>query len=218
MADDPRRPTLVPLSSQEGAVSLHSRIGLSFTALVGALALAACETPAGDVSILQSESRALTPGATYAWAAPSTPAANADPRVANDIIQERLHAAVDTALAAKGYRRAADAQEAQLLVSYHVSLDDRTEASVTTLSAVGPTYCGIRGCIGGWGAYGPPMTTVDTFEYTQGTLVLDIVDRASGKLAWRATSRKQVNEGDGAQAQLNAMLADMTKTLPGAAP
>ncbi|MFC3079964.1 DUF4136 domain-containing protein [Phenylobacterium terrae] len=199
-------------------MSLHSRIGLSSAALWAAFALSACETPAGDVSVLQSDSRALTPGSTYAWAQASTPAPNADPRIANDIIQERLHRAVDTALAAKGYRLTADPQQAELLVSYHVSLEDRTEASVTTLGAAGPTYCGIRGCIGGWGAYGPPMTTVDTFDYTQGTLVLDIVDRASGKLAWRATSRKQVNEGDGAQAPLNAMLADMTKTLPGTAP
>lgn len=180
-----------------------------------ALTLAACETPAGKVSVLQSSSLAPVPGSTYAWA-PVNNATRiaADPRVANDIVQERLRGAVDYALTAKGYRRVDDPGQAQLLASYHVGLEARTETRVDTYGG-GGMACGFRGCVSGWGLYGPPQVDVRDINYTQGTLILDLIDRASGKLAWRATSDKRVDQGDADQAKLNAVLVDMTKSLPG---
>lgn len=197
----------MPVSRPRLAASLYG---------MAALALAGCETPAGHVSVLQSSSAAPAPGSTYAWAPvrPDTQA-NADRRLANDIIQDRLRLAVDTALAAKGFRQTSDHASAQLLVSYHVGLENRTETRVDTFG--GGAVCGFRGCVGGWGLYGPPQVDVRNIDYVQGTLILDLIDRASGKLAWRATSDKRVDSSDATQAGMNAILADMTRSLPSAA-
>lgn len=191
-----------------------ARAAAALVLALAAVAITACETPGGKVSTLQSSSVALTPGSTYAWAPVDTAArSGADPRVANDIIQERLRIAVDTALAAKGFRQVADPAQATLLVAYHVGLQNQTETRVETFGG-GGTACGFRGCVHGWGVYGPPSVDVSNINYTQGTVILDLIDRASGKLAWRATSEKRVDQNDATQAGMNAIFADMTKSLP----
>ena len=190
---------------------------LAVVAGAASVAITACESPAGNVSVLQSSSVGVSPGSTYAWAPISEQArAAADPRVANDIIQERLRTAVEGAMGARGFRRVDDGAQAQLLVSFHVGLQARPETQVNTWGGGGRGACGFRGCVGGWGFYGPPQVDVRNINYTQGTLILDLTDRASGKLAWRASSDKRVDSSDATQEGLNAILLDMTKTLPGA--
>lgn len=189
---------------------------LMTSSLIGAaLLISGCETPGGKVTVLTSDTVALTPGATYAWA-PHPAGASGDPRVSNDIIDQRIHSAVDQAMAAKGYRRVSDPSSAQLQVAYYAALENRQETEVDSWGGGGGTMCGIRGCVSGWGLYGAPQVDVRNIDYTQGTLMLDITDRSSGRLAWRATSDKRVDERDASQASINAILMDMTKALPGA--
>jgi hypothetical protein len=180
------------------------------------LTLAACESPGGKVSVLQGDTVAVAPGSTYAWAPDAQPGSG-DPRIDNDIIRGRIKNAVDSALAAKGYRQA-DASSATLLVKYHIGLQNRTDTQVDTFGGAAPAVAfGIRGCIGGygWGMYGAPMDIdVRNVNYVEGTMMLDLVDRASGKLAWRATSQKRVDAKDADQANINAVVADMVKSLP----
>ena len=186
-------------------------------ALTG-ITLAACESPGGKVSVLQSDAVGVAAGSTYAWS-PSAQPGSGDPRVDNDIIQARIKAGVDAALQSKGYRPA-DPSTATLLVQYHIGLQNKQDTSVDTFGGgMGPAgvACGIRGCIGGfgWGMYGPPMDIdVRHTDYVEGTVMLDLIDRASGKLAWRATSTKRLDQKDADQAGVNAIFADMVKTLP----
>ena len=49
---------------------------------------------------------------------------------------------------------------------------------------------------------------------TAGTLVLDLIERASGRLVWRATSEKRVTGKDVSQEKLVALLRQMTRSLP----
>jgi hypothetical protein len=49
---------------------------------------------------------------------------------------------------------------------------------------------------------------------TQGTLVLDLVERETGRLVWRATSEKQVSGTDVSQEKLTKLLNQMTRSLP----
>ncbi|MBO9709531.1 MAG: DUF4136 domain-containing protein [Caulobacter sp.] len=186
------------------------------TAIAACLSMTGCESPGGKVSVLQG-SAPIAPGSTYAWAPVKNPGSG-DPRVDNDIVRERIRIAVDTNLAAKGYRQVSDPRQAQLVVAYHIGLQNRTDYSATSMGAPGGgVACGPRGCIGGygWGMYGAPMDVdVRSINYTEGALMLDLVDAASGKLAWRATSQKRVDAKDTAQDAINAVVADMTKTLP----
>jgi len=188
-------------------------------AALSVLGLAACASPAGDVSVLQSNTASVSPGSTYAWA-PITSGSQrtTDPRVANDIIQQRIVSAFDSALAAKGYRKVSSPSQATLLVSYYVGLDNRQEVRADNMGPPPAVACGFRGCVGGWGFYGAPTLDVDTINYTEGTVIFDLVDRSSGQLAWRATSQQRVDSGDADQTRLNAIAADMIKTLPGNTP
>ena len=196
-------------------MSLRLKHLATATAVLSLLGAAACGTPAGKVDVLQSSTTSVAPGSTYAWAPISSASQRAsDPRVANDIIQQRIVSAVDSALAGKGFRRVSDPAQATLLASYHVGLEARSDIQSTGMGAP-PVACGFRGCVSGWGLYGPPALNVDTIHYTEGTMILDLVDRASGQLAWRATSQRRVDSGDADQARLNAVAADMVKSLPG---
>jgi hypothetical protein len=65
--------------------------------------------------------------------------------------------------------------------------------------------------------YGAPLD-VRTIHYTEGTVVISLTDRASGALAWRAISDKRVDDQDETPAGLNAIVANMVKSLPGAPP
>ena len=181
-------------------------------------ALTACGTSGGNVSVLKSDSVAVAPGSTWAWA-PGAQPGSGDKRIDNDIIQGRVKAAVEGALAGRGYRQVFDPSAANLLVQYHIGLQNRTETRVDTFGGPvgGPAACGIRGCIGGfgWGMYGPPMDVdVRNINYVEGTVMLDLIDRPSGKLAWRATSQKRLDQSDADQAGVNAIFADMVKSLP----
>ena len=181
-------------------------------ALIAAFAIAfagaAAEArPAGKVAVLTSESAVLAPGSTYAWGPSAT---DADPRVANDIVQARMRAAVDAALAAKGLIRVDNPAAATLMVAYRMGVEDKVETRVDAFGRPA-TVCGFRGCIVARG-YG--VATVDVDRFTEGTLVLDLTRRGTGQLVWRAASRKRVTQKDAGQARLNAVLADMTRSLP----
>jgi hypothetical protein len=60
-------------------------------------------------------------------------------------------------------------------------------------------------------AQGPAQSPTIT---TQGTLVLDLVERESGRLVLRATSEKRVTGQDVSQEVLAKLLNQMTKSLP----
>ena len=190
-------------------------------AAVACLAMAGCESPGGKVTVLNGAT-SVAPGSTYAWA-PGADPGGGDQRVDNDIIRDRIKTAVDTNLAAKGYRQVSNPAQAQVLVAYHIGLQNKTDYSVDTMGAPmgGGMACGRRGCVGGygWGMYGAPMDVdVRSINYVEGALMLDLVDTSTGKLAWRATSQKRVDAKDADQAGLNAIVADMTKSLPASSP
>ncbi len=191
-------------------------IPLMVAAMAACLPLTGCESPGGKVSVLAGSTPLA--GSTYAWA--PVQSGGGDPRIDNDIMRERIRTAIDTNLAAKGYMQV-DPSKAKLLVSYHVGLQNKTDYSATSMGGGPGMACGVRGCIGGygWGMYGAPMDVdIRSINYTEGAVMLDLADAASGKLAWRATSQKRVDQSDATQDGLNAIIADMVKTLPPGAP
>jgi hypothetical protein len=179
------------------------------------LVVSSCGTPGAEVKVTQSSATPVVAGSTYAWKPIDSDAERgSDPRVSNDDIQQHIIAAVDTALAAKGYRRVTDPAQATLLVSYFLGLSSRSNVQAAHLGPVGPVACGFSGCVDGWGVYGYPTMDVTTMTYTEGTMILDLVDRASGQLAWRATSQRPIVSAEPDQQRINIAVADMTKSLP----
>lgn len=176
--------------------------------IAATLGLAACQT-AGKVSVMQSNAAAIAPGSTYAWA-PMNQAliAAAEPGLANPIAEARLRTAVETTLAARGFRKVESRADAQLIATYRVVLQGRTDARVT--QTAGRTACGFRGCL----TAGRQDFDVRQVDYTQGTLVLDLADARTGALVWRAASEKRVDQKDAEPQRLQATLMAMTRSLP----
>ena len=170
------------------------------TAAALGVALACCGAvaeagPAGKVVVMESVAT-VTPGSTWAWAPFTT--SSPDPRVANDIMQERMTRAVETSMASHGLRRSSRF-DARYLVTYHVAVANKVKVDSTP--GAGP--------VRGFGA-----RAIDIRQYAEGTLVIDIIERDTGRLVWRAASKKKVTEKDVTQASIDAVIADMTKTLP----
>jgi hypothetical protein len=152
---------------------------------------------------------------SYAWLKePQKP--TGDPRIdGNTILQNRIHEAVDTQLAARGFKKVAS--DADFFVAYHVSLDKRQ--SVQTLNS----YYGYGPGWGyGYGAsyrpgYGAGVPRTYVYEYEEGTLILDIVDPKDKQLIWRGSAQDEVHfksspEKD--QTQLNEAVRMMLQTFP----
>ena len=104
----------------------------------------------------------------------------------NPLIDNRIVAAIEAQLAAKGFVRNDTAPD--VFVLYHMATEE--EKDISSYSS-GPMYGGYGwGWGGGWG-----MTTTDVRvrEILVGTLAIDIVDATKKEIAWRGLGTKEVD-------------------------
>ena len=190
---------------KEKAVNSNIEYGvLAFaTVLAGSVSI---DAAMAKVAVIQAPSPALTRGSTFAWE-PITPGNVADgqPALNNDIIEARLRSAIEAALIARGYRRATAPAEADLIISYRLSLEEQQELTLQQRGICGPRF----GCAAG--GY-----DLHQASFTQGKLILDLKEGRSGALVWRAISDKRVKAKDASQKKLDKALMTMTKSLPAA--
>lgn len=116
---------------------------------------------------------------TYRWDFLPRDAGTGDPWVSSDFLARRVVEAVDRELAAKGYRRTAVQDDPDFLVDFHAAVVDVLEARETWTMHEGPA-----------GAAGPP----EIVRYKRGTLILDVVDPATGRQIWRGWAMDAVDE------------------------
>ena len=96
----------------------------------------------------------------------------------DNILSSRIRQSVDAAMAAKGFKQAADAD---LAISYQVSTAERRSYN-TVNSGWGGGYR-----YGGWGmSMGTSTTTESVWE--EGTLILGIFDTGTKNLVWTGTA------------------------------
>lgn len=152
---------------------------------------------------------------TYAWLEkPQKP--TGDPRIdGNTILENRIHEAVDSVLAARGFTKVTS--NADFLVAYHVSLDRRR--SVQTLNryyGYGPGW-GYGYGAAYWPGYWAGARETYVYEYEEGTLILDIVNPESKELMWRGSAQDEVSftsTPEKNQAQLNEAAQKMLEKFP----
>src|SRR5690349_20933413 len=140
-----------------------------------ALVISPAVTWAQDVHTSFSPSANFSSFRTYYWA-------NTDAVPGNDIVNQRIMAAVDRGMAQRGWTKAPEG-EADLAVVANVSTQERQKLD---------TFYGGWGWGGwGWGGWGPTTTTVGT--YLEGTLVVDLFDASTHKLVWRGVATDTVS-------------------------
>ena len=157
------------------------------------------------VEVIQTSSAALARGSTFAWAPISAFQLGApDPSIANEITADRLRAITEATLVSKGFRPIDNPAEADLIAVYTLVMRPEVDGKLTSDGA----GCAFPVCAG------PHDYSLDTRQYTLGTLVLDLVERRTGRLVWRATSKKRVTGKDASEKMLTKLLLAMTKSLP----
>jgi len=98
----------------------------------------------------------------------------------NSLVRKRVERMVGQQLMNKGLREVGVSDSPDLLVHYWMGLREKQEIR-STGPAVG--MYGRRG-VYGWGA---GYSGITTYEYTEGTLIVDLVTPAKNELVWRAS-------------------------------
>jgi hypothetical protein len=199
------------------AASLVLMAGL----VAGGVLLSGCDD--NSVEIIRDPDIHVTRGMTWAWRPVNVPesgkraAEGGRPVVSRDVIareekpqpaagqrlesnrdwnteanRDTLKFAIAKNLQSKGLTQVTDPAAADFWVDYHVAV--RTENA--TVGRAYPGYpgvaCGPYGCWSSWG-WGPPEIAFQNVRYHEGTFVVDVALREPKKLAYRAISRKELN-------------------------
>lgn len=130
----------------------------------------------------------------------------------NSISEKRAVDAVTKAIAAKGWTPAAE-DSADALVVLHGKSQQKQ-----TLSTFYDGWGGYGWY--GWGGGGMSMgsATTTTYEYTVGTLVVDIFDAKSKQLIWRGSAEDELkNTAEKREKQLNKATSKLFAFFPPAA-
>jgi uncharacterized protein DUF4136 len=136
----------------------------------------------------------FAPLRTYAWIDPplreetrEEGGPGADPFTHNTLIDKRVRDEVDGWLIAHGYRAAAAGESPDFLLRYElVSRDVERDSPVFVTGGFGRYGYGYGSGVG----YGYSRSTT----YQEGTLILDVIDPDSERIAWRGWGTSQARE------------------------
>jgi hypothetical protein len=110
-------------------------------------------------------------------------------KVGQQLIDDRIVAAIDAELAAKGFTKTESNPD--VFVVYHIAFDKQKDIS-TFSSGYGGGY-GPYGWGWGGGGWAGGTTSTQVRDILIGTLVIDMADAKKGQLAWRGMGTKEVN-------------------------
>jgi len=161
------------------------------------LLLAACaKTPDIDYD----KSVDFTNYKTFAWF-PQATLADAGNYQISPLMEKRVREAVNAQLQANGMTPA-DEASADVLINYHASVDTKVDVDTFNVGY------GAR-----WNYWGMGYNTqTTTREYDVGTLVIDVVDRASNQLVWRGAREGRLQKKQTPE-QRNAAVNEAVATI-----
>jgi hypothetical protein len=169
-----------------------------FAAAAAALALAACS----GISTTSDwdESFDFSGLSTYAWMDQGLEGG------VSEIMLRRMYMAADETLEGRGFTRT-DEEQADFIMAYHAGAQDRQQYD---------TYG--YGAGGWWGGYwGGGMTTTTVRTYTEGTLILDVIDRDSNELVWRGSASRTIDQMEAPEQRVESIrkaVEEMLRDFP----
>jgi hypothetical protein len=210
-----------------GSNSLRRNLTLGAVVLGCGILLAGCDD---RISVIRDPDVAVRRGNTWAWRPVSPPKDSVRrPVVSRDVIRrgetvtresslsdatrQDFRTAIEQKLNAKGLRQVSDPAQADFLVEYHVAVK-RHDVTVEHVYPGGypGLVCGPYGCWEGWG-WGPPQVSFENVRFREGTVVFDMVQQASHRLAIRVIGQKPVRRNMFSVEEINEFVRHMIAKL-----
>jgi hypothetical protein len=162
-----------------------ARRHLITTLFATAVLLSACATEP-DIRRDTSPTAAFGSYKTFAFLSPLA----TDRAGYQTVFTQHLKDATRRSMESKGYVYSESSPD--LLLNFYANVQDKQEIQSTPGTA---GYYGGRGYYGYRGGYygGFNTTTIETVDYKQGTLTIDLVDAKKKELAWTATAEGRVS-------------------------
>ena len=114
------------------------------------------------------------------------------------LLTERLKDATRGQMEMRGY--VYDAANPDLLVNFNGKLQQKTQVTEAPPPPMGPYYGYRSGFYGGWAGYGWGDTV---YQYTEGTLNIDLVDARRKQMVWEGVAVGEVQNPDTATSSQN---------------
>ncbi|MFY3003193.1 DUF4136 domain-containing protein [Achromobacter xylosoxidans] len=114
------------------------------------------------------------------------------------LVTERLKDATRGQMEMRGY--VYDAANPDLLVNFNGKLQQKTQVTEAPPPPMGPYYGYRSGFYGGWPGYGWGDTV---YQYTEGTLNIDLVDARRKQMVWEGVAVGEVQNPDTATSSQN---------------
>lgn len=164
-----------------------------FSFIVSALLFIGCSTL--DVSVDYDESYDFKSAKSFA-------VDNSVGNSQNTLFGERVVNALNSELTLKNYTKSSK-EEADLIFVFHASAKEKSDVQ-TSIGMSG--YRGYR-----YG--GMMMSTTHTYEYKEGTLVVDALSPKTKKVVWRGIGVKELSEKETPQERTKAVNAAVKKIM-----
>ena len=122
--------------------------------------------------------------------------------------------AISGEMESRGYTKS---DNPDLLINVSGRMQDKTKVTTTSDPYMSGGYYGYRrGAYGAWGGYGYGTQT-HVSQYTEGTINVDMVDRAQKRMVWEGVAVGRVNEkrtNEESRANINAGIQEMFAGYP----
>lgn len=128
------------------------------------------------------------------------------------IITSRLKEATRLQMERVGYKF--EEREPDLRVNFYLNVKDKQEIRSTPSASVGMGYYGYRG--GMYGAWGGYPYDVETVNYREGTLSIDLVDASKNQLVWQGVAEGRVRDEavKNPGPAIDAVIAEIFRNFP----
>jgi hypothetical protein len=141
-----------------------------------------------------------------------------NPLQLSDIQRDRINKALVYALEDDGYRFIDDPAQADLLLSWHLVTQERTDVRTYETPAAGyGAYYGRYNRYSGYRCWDctPMRTEVSVRNYTQGTFIVDMIDPTLKKSVWRGVTQSRMkSEPSQDQAHYNEAARVIFESFP----
>jgi hypothetical protein len=155
---------------------------------------------------------------TLAFYYKSGDSSGSNPVPLSDMARNRIDLALENAFAKKGYQVVSDASAADLLISWHVVTQDKTDVRTYQTPGMGMGYSRYGGynrysMYNCWGCMS--QTEVSVQNYTEGTFIVDLIDPKLKQSVWRSLIQERIKGDMGRdQQKYNAAADNILASFP----